>query len=120
MWVGDPHPHPRFMGIMFMGGVIMVITILNKALWFKKRLLLTMMMLVPLVQAPAQTLMIPMLTNCPPEKPTEGLDYLMFPMTESELVDISIRDLSIKMGMVLVGTLGMGILLVTMFHKDIA
>jgi len=52
-----------------------------------------MMMLVPLVQAPAQTLMIPMLTNCPPEKPTEGLDYLMFPMTESELVDISIKDL---------------------------
>ena len=93
MWVGDPH-HPRFTPIMFpMGVVIMVITILNKDLWSKKRLLLTMMMLVPLVQAPVQTLMIPMLTNCQPEKPMEELDCLMFPMIESELVDISIKDL---------------------------
>lgn len=122
MWVGDPH-HPRFTPIMFpMGVVIMVITILNKDLWFKKRLLLTMMMLVPLVQAPVQILMIPMLTNCQPEKPMEELDCLMFPMIESGLVDISIKDLwAIKMGMVLlVGTLvGMGILLVNMFPKDI-
>jgi hypothetical protein len=120
MWVGDPHP--RFMGIMFpMGLVIMVITIPNKDLWFKKRPLLTMTMLVPLAQAPVQTLMIHMLTNYQPEKPMEGLDCRMFPMIESELVDISIKDLSIKMGMVLVGTLmGMGILLVNMFHKDIA
>ena len=51
------------------------------------------MMLVQLVQAPVQILMIPMLTNCQPEKPTEGLDCLMFPMIESELVDISIKDL---------------------------
>ena len=51
------------------------------------------MMLVPLVQAPVQILMIPMLTNCQPEKPMEELDCLMFPMIESELVDISIRDL---------------------------
>ena len=120
MWVGDPHP--QFTVIMFpMGGVIMVITIPNKVLWFKKRLLLTMMMPVPHVQAQVQTLMIHMLTNCQPEKLMEGLDCLMFPMIESELVDISIKDLSIKMGIVLVGTLmGMGILLVNMFHKDIA
>ena len=92
MWVGDPHP--QFMGIMFpMGVVTMVITIPNKDLWFKKRLLLIMMMLVPLVQAPVQILMIPMLTNCQPEKPMEGLDCLMFPMIESELVGISIKDL---------------------------
>ena len=92
MWVGDPHP--RFMGIMYpMGVVIMVITIPNKDLWFKKRLLLIMMMLVPHVQAPVQILMIPMLTNCQPEKPMEGLDCLMFPMIESELVGISIKDL---------------------------
>jgi hypothetical protein len=92
MWVGDPHP--RFMGIMYpMGVVIMVTTIPSKDLWSKKRLLLIMMMLVPLVQAPVQILMIPMLTNCQPEKPMEGLDCLMFPMIESELVDISIKDL---------------------------